>query len=555
MKKKIIFICSIIFVLLAGFNASAKIFNDDVTDYISSEPLTEEVKFNVLRGVSKNEFNESTYYYQLEDFLIGYIVNGYIEVEGDVIGDNSLSAKLFGRYDITNTYDLKYTAKLNDDVIYQMHYNSTDSTYDVLVNKEVDLNRTIGYSPSGYALENFNVSCDGELPVNNGETQSPDLEEIGYVKFTSFHTLLYKYETKYLDQKVHFISNILNPLTEQQILSSIKVNDLTDGGDINYQILYSEYDYDNPSVGEYPITICAIDKSGNATMLDAYVNVVAVDAPKITPKDIRVTYRGFYREQDIKPYFKVKCNYDYTIEIIENNYKDNYSKPGDYTVTAKVTDIYGNYSTATLTVHVVDDAIPRIVYSKIQVTTLNPYTIDDFKKHINVYDEIDGAITDYTITDLDGYFENVKKPGDYRIRVDASDKAGNSTFSNIYFTVRDTDYPSITVDEYTIVASVDHVITREEIIEILIKAGQISDNQNVLLVSDYFDVENPSGSYSLEVRTDEGVFYDKIEVSVSNDITPSIVKENKKFNYLFVLIPSIIVVLGSLSFIVYKKKH
>lgn len=555
MKRKIIFICSFLFVLLAGFNASAKIFNDDVTDYISSEPLTEEVKFNVLRGVSKNEFNESTYYYQLEDFLIGYIVNGYIEVEGDVIGDNSLSAKLFGRYDITNTYDLKYTAKLNDDVIYQMHYNSTDSTYDVLVNKEVDLNRTIGYSPSGYVLENFNVSCDGELPVNNGETQSPDLEEIGYVKFTSFHTLLYKYETKYLDQKVHFISNILNPLTEQQILSSIKVNDLTDGGDINYQILYSEYDYDNPSVGEYPITICAIDKSGNATMLDAYVNVVAVDAPKITPKDIRVTYRGFYREQDIKPYFKVKCNYDYTIEIIENNYKDNYTKPGDYTVTAKVTDIYGNYSTATLTVHVVDDAIPRIVYSKIQVTTLNPYTIDDFKKHINVYDEIDGAITDYTITDLDGYFENVKKPGDYRIRVDASDKAGNSTFSNIYFTVRDTDYPSITVDEYTIVASADYVITREEIIEILIKAGQISDDQNVLLVSDYFDVENPSGSYSLEVRTDDGVFYDKIEVSVSNDIAPSIVKDNKKFNYLFVLIPSIIVVLGSLSFIVYKKKH
>ena len=445
--------------------------------------------------------------------------------------------------------------KLNDDVIYQMHYNSTDSTYDVLVNKEVDLNRTIGYSPSGYALENFDVSCDGELPVNNGETQSPDLEEIGYVKFTSFHTLLYKYETKYLDQKVHFISNILNPLTEQQILSSIKVNDLTDGDDINYQILYSEYDYDNPNVGEYPITICTIDKSGNATLLDAYVNVVAVDAPKITPKDIRVTYRGFYREQDIKPYFKVKCNYDYTIEIIENNYKDNYTKPGDYTVTAKVTDIYGNYSTATLTVHVVDDAIPRIVYSKIQVTTLNPYTIDDFKKHINVYDEIDGAITDYTITDLDGYFENVKKPGDYRIRVDASDKAGNSTFSNIYFMVRDTDYPSITVDEYTIVASADHVITREEIIEILIKAGQISDDQNVLLVSDYFDVENPSGSYSLEVRTDDGVFYDKIEVSVSNDITPSIVKDNKKFNYLFVLIPSIIVVLGSLSFIVYKKKH
>ena len=555
MKRKIIFICSILFVLLAGFNASAKIFNDDVTDYISSEPLTEEVKFNVLRGVSKNEFNESTYYYQLEDFLIGYIVNGYIEVEGDVIGDNSLSAKLFGRYDITNTYDLKYTAKLNDDVIYQMHYNSTDSTYDVLVNKEVDLNRTIGYSPSGYALENFDVSCDGELPVNNGETQSPDLEEIGYVKFTSFHTLLYKYETKYLDQKVHFISNILNPLTEQQILSSIKVNDLTDGDDINYQILYSEYDYDNPNVGEYPITICTIDKSGNATLLDAYVNVVAVDAPKITPKDIRVTYRGFYREQDIKPYFKVKCNYDYTIEIIENNYKDNYTKPGDYTVTAKVTDIYGNYSTATLTVHVVDDAIPRIVYSKIQVTTLNPYTIDDFKKHINVYDEIDGAITDYTITDLDGYFETVKKPGDYRIRVDASDKAGNSTFSNIYFMVRDTDYPSITVDEYTIVASADHVITREEIIEILIKAGQISDDQNVLLVSDYFDVENPSGSYSLEVRTDDGVFYDKIEVSVSNDITPSIVKDNKKFNYLFVLIPSIIVVLGSLSFIVYKKKH
>lgn len=555
MKKKIIFICSILFVLLAGFNASAKIFNDDVTDYISSEPLTEEVKFNVLRGVSKNEFNESTYYYQLEDFLIGYIVNGYIEVEGDVIGDNSLSAKLFGRYDITNTYDLKYTAKLNDDVIYQMHYNSTDSTYEVLVNKEVDLNRTIGYSPSGYALENFDVSCDGELPVYNGETQYPDLEEIGYVKFTSFYTLLYKYETKYSDQKVHFISNILNPLTEQQILSSIKVNDLTDGDDISYQILYSEYDYDNPSVGEYPITICAIDKSGNATLLDAYVNVVAVDAPKITPKDIRVTYRGFYREQDIKPYFKVECNYDYTIELIENNYKDNYSKPGDYTVTAKVTDIYGNYSTATLTVHVVDDVIPRIVYSKIQVTTLNPYTIDDFKKHITVYDEIDGAITDYTLTDLDGYFDNVKKPGDYRIRVDASDKAGNTTFSNIYFTVRDTDYPSITVDEYTIIASADHVITREEIIEILVKAGQISDNQNVLLVSDYFDVENPSGSYSLEVRTDDGVFYDKIEVSVSDDITPSIVKDNKKFNYLFVLIPSIIVVLGCLSFIVYKKKH
>lgn len=555
MKKKIIFICSILFVLLAGFNASAKIFNDDVTDYISSEPLTEEVKFNVLRGVSKNEFNESTYYYQLEDFLIGYIVNGYIEVEGDVIGDNSLSAKLFGRYDITNTYDLKYTAKLNDDVIYQMHYNSTDSFYEVLVNKEVDLNRTIGYSPSGYALENFDVSCDGELPVYNGETQYPDLEEIGYVKFTSFYTLLYKYETKYLDQKVHFISNILNPLTEQQILSSIKVNDLTDGDDISYQILYSEYDYNDPSVGEYPITICAIDKSGNATLLDAYVNVVAVDAPKITPKDIRVTYRGFYREQDIKPYFKVECNYDYTIELIENNYKDNYSKPGDYTVTAKVTDIYGNYSTATLTVHVVDDVIPRIVYSKIQVTTLNPYTIDDFKKHITVYDEIDGAITDYTLTDLDGYFDNVKKPGDYRIRVDASDKAGNSTFSNIYFSVRDTDYPSITVDEYTIIASADHVITREEIIEILVKAGQISDSQNVLLVSDYFDVENPSGSYSLEVRTDDGVFYDKIEVSVSDDITPSIVKDNKKFNYLFVLIPSIIVVLGCLSFIVYKKKH
>lgn len=548
MKKKIIFICSIVLSLLAGFNANAKIFKENVTDYIASTPLKEGVVFNVMKGMSEGEFADSGYYWNLEDFLWGYYTNGYVDISADLIGDAGLSSGLNARFEVVNTDDISITIDLKGEVFYQAKFNHSDLSYKVLMNNEVDLNKAIGYSKSGYEMQRIFV-------MNNGEGNEPDQSELEDLGFSAVYGMLYKYEENYSNQRVHFISDISNPLTEQQILDSISVNDFTDGSDIDYHILYSEYDYNNPNIGVYPITICATDNSGNTTLLDAVVDVVAVTSPKITGKDLRCSYYFYHSEQSIKSCFTVECDYEYTLEIINNEYKSYHNKPGNYKVTARATDIYGNSSECTINVLVVDDFPPRVAYSKIEVATANPYTIEDFKAHITVNDDIDGLITDYTLEDIDGYFNNTKRLGDFRLNLIAIDRSGNKTENLISFTVKDTDYPSISVNEFTIVASEDHVITKEEIINVLIKAGQISSNQDVSLISDYFDVENPSGIYSLEVRTSDGVFYDKIEVCGSHEITPSVVKKEKEFNYLFILIPSIIVVLGTLSFVVYKKKH
>lgn len=566
MKKGILFIAFVGIFLWKSlvFSAHAKIFLENQQENKALFELVPNNKFNVLEGCKSEDYLEQgLFYHYYMELVEGHLIEGELYLNGLVTGDSG-SKHIKATYYIENYKLVRYHVAFEEKVFYEFLVHNEKPT--IILCKEVNLNELIGYSPSLFTLScdfNFEYSASARI---NPDYVAPADYEIERSGFKCIFATTYSTNPIYESKKVHFIVDCENPLTFEQILSSIRVTDETEGNIPNVQVIDSTYEetqgYKTP--GEYSFTLMARDTYGNTTVQECVVDVVDITPPAIQGKDERTSYVLYLDENYFLKRFTAEdpSGISY-IKIVENTYAGHNHEPGIYTVTAEAADTYGNTARASIRVEIVDDRSPVITIDRSPIiSTKDNYILDDFKQFLHVYDEIDGIITEYKVTDLDDYLNHKAVYGEYRFLVEAEDSSGNSIRKEFSVRVIDEDFPVIEVTDFTIVVDEGSILTMEQIRAVLVSAGQLQEDDEITLSSVYFEEENPSGSYSLIVTAGDKVFHNTIDVVAkeekNHDYTVPSVPKKETFARYYILgggIAVALLFLCGLSAVIWKKRH
>lgn len=547
----------------------AEIFEDNPLDNRSSFMLTPEKEFNVLKGISTEEDLNSSH------FLLVYWqdIDDYLEE-----GAMSLSAVIHSAFEprslktifyASNNQLCRYQAYLDDDLFYEFVVENKQAK--ITVCEELDLNEIIGYTEEGFTMTSdfkfsfspgsiYHFYDEHEIPTG----YIPDDEFIENIGFKCIYAMKYAFNPIYAGEEVHFITEASNPISLEEILASLKAYDETDGEITDICIIRNTYLIKNNMIepGSYTLTLRAVDFAGNTTLQECIVDVYDYTPPVITGKDARIYYFNEYSLENILGLFTVKELSSYTLEIIQNDYTPNHNIPGVYAITARATDAYGNTSEAIAYITVLDPYGPVItVQRNIRITTKDAYTLEDFESYIQISDECDGVIQDYSITDIDGYINHPATAGVYSFRVEALDSSGNKASAVFSVHVLDLDYPILEVKEYVIVVPAGYTITKEKVMEILINTGQLED-KTAAVASFYFEEEEPYGSYELMVTDEKGnIFNNELQIMEQKikDYTPipSQPKSTKGIIYgtAIGIAGGMVILFLGLSVVIYKKRH
>lgn len=346
--------------------------------------------------------------------------------------------------------------------------------------------------------------------------------------------------TPVFEGDTYFVTNVNNPLTLEQILSHIVAWDEEDGY-IDPVVIEDNYFANKEIIGSYTIKLQASDSSGNTSEIIITILVVDVDAPQIIgPAEIQVSISKKLSVDEIKSKLQVVDNYDteLVLSIIENDYQNNWNRVGRYKVVLKAVDSSDNETIREIFIKVVDDVAPVITGPTNIVKNNNEVlTISDILSLFTVSDNVDGDITNSLVVAVDGYTGNGHKVGEYKIVLSVTDNSGNVTTHELTIKVLDKIPPVFYIDNFLINVQSGVVLTRQQIIDLLIATGQLDVNGITyvnFILNEYESNENLPGTYNirlLSVSTDgsEKAFDLQVKVlDVENDLDPIIV-ETKNF--------------------------
>lgn len=337
-----------------------------------------------------------------------------------------------------------------------------------------------------------------------------------------------------------FITNIDNPISTEDLLSQIKAIDNEDG-DISHLIEINDdeygstlvsfldktinyYDFDN----YYIIQLVVKDSSNNTSYLEIQVYLKDILAPIITgTKNYNTTPNSKLNITNILNSLIVTDNTDWlvenhfnensgeneilrdpsyqfsTINIKQDNYLANYNELGTYEIIFEAEDFSGNKSEYTVVVNVRDEN-PPVFTGPTEI--IKPQTeillLDDILELITVSDVEDPNVSYVVKSDL--YTGNGHKKGSWNIVLEATDVSGNIATHTIKILVKDNIPPVFFVDKYFINVDQYIVLTREDIINLLIASGQVNINAQTnfnFMVNEYEGNEEIPGSYAMTVKT------------------------------------------------------
>ncbi len=427
---------------------------------------------------------------------------------------------------------------------------SLDNIEDLAIEQSLEKNENFSKLSSmwfddGMFINEIKIDQD---EIYNNVSYDKELDYL-FLKMLSCTCILSASEqTPYLDNTAPSIVgeniyiNVDNPLTFEQIKSRFTAHDETDG-DITSRLTFTDNTYiltnGKIACGTYSFKVSISDNAGNTTTKMYYAHVVDYTDPTITGKTINVSYKKLLTEAEKKALFSYSDNYTPKDQLIfkwvEDNYTSTYQQLGEHTLTAKVLDQQGNEATATSIINVIDDVAPFLVVPEnLKITTLDDFTLDSFRPYVTVTDEKEGNITNFELIDLDDYLNHKKVAGTYRIKVVASDSAGNSIEKIFPFLNEDKDMPSIKIDpDYIMIVNQGDKITKEQVINYFIRTGQLTleESEAVEVASAYFEqLDAATGFYTLRLMTEGKILESKIEV-VGDDISkvPPIEQEKPNF--------------------------
>ncbi len=236
------------------------------------------------------------------------------------------------------------------------------------------------------------------------------------------------------------------------------------------------------------------------------------------------------------PYFK-KYNIEEIKQLLNTNEEiniDNYLNSNDK-ISSYLCYGYKIINNQTIfdsfIINTYDNVSPSISVNNINISNDKTLLLEDIKKNIVIYDEIDGIINNYDLDSYDDYYQNKDIPGKYSLDIIARDLNNNIATSNIIINVYDNDYPFINCNEKDDIINIyeNRLLSKEDILSYF----EIYDNSSEIDIfidgyDLYKDNYNKPNIYELRIRAiDESnnessyEFYLNIE-----DITSPIIKFN-----------------------------
>lgn len=404
-----------------------------------------------------------------------------------------------------------------------------------LINQDVMENN---FSSSNIKIETPNVAFSYFIieKINNNQleeiyriphNQITEVLEFSYdgfylIELNSFNPIIELYNDDYynmyfeipdhipvLDGETAFVTNVDDPYTVDEIKSHLTAIDNEDG-DISHLIVVDDDDYtlNNHKTGTYQVIYSVTDSAGNKATLTVHVLVRDVVAPVISGQaEYTQSMTQKLNLDTIKSNLSVSDNYDtdLSIELVSDNYSDNYNKPGTHTINYKSVDASGNESTFKVIITVIDDVKPTIsgptTIVKGQTETL---TTNDIKSQLTANDNHDGNITDKIEIIEDNYIGNGDKVGEYTITFEVEDNAGNKITKIVTIEVKDDIPPVFYVDNYFITVEQSINLTQQDFIDLLTATGQIKVTSTTTfstILDEYTGNENKVGMYAMTFKT------------------------------------------------------
>ena len=333
-------------------------------------------------------------------------------------------------------------------------------------------------------------------------------------------------------------ANSNKKLSESEILANFTATDeycgTADLSIVNYDVYSNKYNV----VGDYKITIKAIDDYGNSVTKEVTIHVNDKNKPTFTSgtQSYEVSYDSPVTLETIKDslIFTDDVDDELTITVTSDNYSANKNIVGTYYVKVTATDKSGNVSDeVTVTVKVYDRTKPVIsAPGTIDAGNNTMVTLEEIKGKISINDGLDGAITNFTIDGYEEYQAKYNVVGNYTLTISASDANGNKATATITIKVADKIAPEIVFDDYFIVLDEGQELTSEQIKNMASKVLGI-DVESITEIEGEYDT-NKVGTYNLSVKTVSGDVYNfTLSVDANYDDTAQY-RALKWYEYIYI---------------------
>ncbi len=302
-----------------------------------------------------------------------------------------------------------------------------------------------------------------------------------------------------------YFTNVDSPISVATIKSKLTAYDETDG-DVSSSIKIVEDNYTGheKELGAHIVKFEASDTSGNKTYLTVTINVKDVTAPVITgPETMRYSYDELISEDSFLLNYSVTDNVDSSIKLtttFSTNIFDKTNSIGTYSINVNATDSSGNKSVKQVSVIIEDKKAPVITGPEtITKRTSVTLTTEEILKQFSANDEYDGVCSVYVVED--NYTGNGDRKGKYTIKIGAKDKSNNVGVKLLTIDVIDDIAPVWYVDKSLIFVDASVTLTQQDIINLMIQSGEITNDYSIVQMSaaDYFESPNKAGSYNVKV--------------------------------------------------------
>ncbi len=572
MKKNIFFIILLFFIPMIFINANATILDDWNYNNKNIYQIFDMSVFNYIAGCPEDKLINTNFYYYADECSITYgIEKGgqYWHGTIEAVNDPTICEDIYIEYQGMNSVFFSALVKFGDEIIYYTETTLSDDPHNIIC-KEIDLNEYFNTKNLIFTayIDKHIYELEDTVFKNNVTSCLYDGSDFG---LSCLIGTIINENKIYEGHDLYFVTNVVSPLKEKDILDSLIIYDYTEG-DIssNAIIVSSNYklEEDKIDIGKYKLKIMVKDNSGNITFQDAYVLVTDINPPEIISNDVLTPY---YKEiKNLIDLFEIKDDSsDFDYEIILDEYTLNKNKPGEYIVSLKATDKALNSTIKSIKITVYDDVAPYFILKDAIASSTHPINdINELLEYVSAKDVIDGKDLIIDIEDTDLYFNNPTKVGFYNFKITAKDKSNNIASSTLKLEIYDDDYPEIYAPKYTISVGKDQELTKEDISLILLQSGRIESLDDLILTSSYFETPNITGDYDLIISTKNGIYKDTINVkdndleneldeNISNQIDYSIpLKEENNNSYIYIIISGIsIIIIISLGIVFYRRKH
>jgi uncharacterized repeat protein (TIGR02543 family) len=305
------------------------------------------------------------------------------------------------------------------------------------------------------------------------------------------------------------IVSLENPLPESALRDEITALDDVDG-DITYLLTYEGGTYEPARLADtlvpgtqYTILYSVEDSSGNVAEATILVEVYDITAPTfgITNTTVEVSYDEEFNIDQFKSSLLATDNYTIlvTITVVADTYSANMTTLGDFIVTYEAEDEFGNTSTITIDVVVVDEVPPVVTGSFSFDTPVNRKTdLSLFLQQVIATDEKEGDVTS-SIQVIEDNYTAATSVGSYTVLLRYSDLSGNTVDQVITITLKDNMPPILFVTENLLIA-IDELdtLTLEQIISIITQSGNLTGY--TVLANTYTGNENTQGTYLVTIQ-------------------------------------------------------